>query len=84
MAIYEVRVIQTRHIEVLCKVGADSPEEALELAESGDTLSQEEVDFTAEITGNIVPFGLANVSLVCPSHLTLCDDDGYCNSCGEQ
>jgi hypothetical protein len=41
--IYEIEVIETRTYDVLYRVEADSPEEAREKAEMGETESEEEL-----------------------------------------
>lgn len=46
MAAFKFHVIETRNVEMIYYVEADSLEEAREKAESGDTTREEEVQFT--------------------------------------
>lgn len=63
------------------EVEANSPEEAMELIQKrmnqGEFVA--DVDFS-QWSGVDYPEDLED----CPAHLESCDDDGYCNHCGEQ
>ena len=63
MPLYDVKVEETRHYSVTYRVEADNPEEALELAEQGDTVSESDEHLEGVLSRNANRSSVSQVPL---------------------